>query len=152
MPFLSYTIEVEGLSYEPLFEQVYSTSMAMLLTMVLSVYLFNVRATLQVPLFFFLVIGALSSVSVYSIFFTCWIWNHVDYCSYLHMLYPLPFTAFPRHCHLHNFPADVFYACEHACWIATSIASYFKVGTCQWCHCCLTCWSVCTVFWFKQKG
>jgi hypothetical protein len=53
MPFLSYTIEVEGLSYEPLFEQVYSTSMAMLLTMVLSVYLFNVRATLQVPLFFF---------------------------------------------------------------------------------------------------
>jgi UDP-sugar transporter A1/2/3 len=47
MPFLSYTIEVEGLSYEPLFEQVYSTSMAMLLTMVLSVYLFNVRATLQ---------------------------------------------------------------------------------------------------------
>lgn len=57
MPFLSYTIEVEGLSYEPLFEQVYSTSMAMLLTMVLSVYLFNVRATLQVPLFFFWLLG-----------------------------------------------------------------------------------------------
>ena len=70
MPFLSYTIEVEGLSYEPLFEQVYSTSMAMLLTMVLSVYLFNVRATLQVPRFFFLGLGALSAVfSLFNFFY-----------------------------------------------------------------------------------
>jgi hypothetical protein len=54
-----------------LFQQVYSTSMAMLLTMVLSVYLFNVRATVQVGEYIFCVavfvtFGDEISLAIYS--------------------------------------------------------------------------------------
>jgi hypothetical protein len=47
-------------------EQVYATSMAMLLTMVLSIYLFNFRPTLQVHTFYMLLI----SLQRYSLYIT----------------------------------------------------------------------------------
>ena len=59
---------------------------------------------------------------------------HWGSCSSLFVLTcfnPL-FAALLGHYHLYNFPADVFYACAHACWIATNFASNIKVGS--W-HC-----------------
>ena len=74
--------------------------MAMLLTMVLSIYLFSVKATIQVLYFGCIVVllhwGSCSSLFV----LTCF--------------NPL-FAALLGHYHLYNFPADVFYACAHAC-------------------------------------
>jgi hypothetical protein len=100
--------------------------MAMLLTMVLSVYLFNVRATVQVGECIFFVSWSFCLLPILELH--VWRWYIPGYVFMLIHVYHLCFAAFLGHSHLHNFPADVFYACAHASRIATNIASYIKVG------------------------
>jgi hypothetical protein len=96
---------------------VYSTSLAMLLTMVLSVYLFNLKPTLQV-----LVHSQVIKYKILSAYSICWLISIPSMMFY----FPCHAVAFIGHNHLYDVTAHVFCPSKHACGFA------YTSQSCSW--------------------